>query len=98
MYIYIGADFLIKEEDIVGVFDLETTTVSRVTRDYLTAAQKNGRITDVSSDFKTAEIPKSYVICRKDDGFVVYLSRYSTSTINKRRIFGDNIKTRNGKN
>jgi hypothetical protein len=91
MYIYIGADYLINEDDIVGVFDIETTTVSAVTRDYLTAAQKNGRIRDVSS-----EIPKTFVICKNDGGFTVYLSQYSTATINRRRILGS--KSRKAEN
>lgn len=81
MYIYIGSDHLINEEDVVGMFDIETTTTSYITRDYLTAAQKNGRIINVSSD-----IPKTFVVCRRDDKIYVYLSQYSASTINKRRI------------
>ncbi len=81
MYIYIGSDHLINEEDVVGMFDIETTTTSYITRDYLTAAQKNGRIINVSSD-----IPKTFVVCRRDDKIYVYLSQYSAATINKRRI------------
>ncbi|MBO4392179.1 MAG: DUF370 domain-containing protein [Clostridia bacterium] len=91
MYIYIGADYLVNEDDIVGIFDIETTTVSQTTRDYLTAAQKNGRIRDVS-----AEIPKTYVICKENGGFTVYLSQYSTATINRRRIFGSRINKQDG--
>jgi hypothetical protein len=87
MYIYIGADYLVNEDEIVGVFDIETTTVSGITRDYLTAAQKSGRIRDVSS-----EIPKTFVVCRSEDGFTVYLSQYSTATINRRRILGGKNK------
>ena len=72
MYIFIGADCLIKEDEIVGIFDLETTTTSYITRDYLAAAQKKGRVINVSYD-----IPKT---------LFVYLSQYSSATINKRRI------------
>ncbi len=82
MYIFIGSDCLLKEEDIVGIFDLETTTTSYITRDYLAAAQKKGRVINVSPD-----IPKTFIVCRKDGELYVYLSQYTSATINKRRIF-----------
>lgn len=81
MYIFIGADCLIKEDEIVGIFDLETTTTSYITRDYLAAAQKKGRVINVSYD-----IPKTFIVCRRDGEIFVYLSQYSSATINKRRI------------
>lgn len=82
MYIYIGSDYLIDEEEVVGMFDIETTTTSYITRDYLTEAQKKGRIINVSS-----EIPKTFIVCRRKGEISVYLSQYSAATINKRRIF-----------
>ena len=40
MYINIGADKFILIGDIVGVFDLENTSQSRITRDFLKKAEK----------------------------------------------------------
>lgn len=81
MYYYIGSDYLINSDELVGLFDIETTTVSATTRDYLTAAQRAGKIINVSQ-----EIPKTFVVCRKNGETTVYLSQYSANTISKRRL------------
>ena len=43
MYLHLGQDTIVNERDIVGVFDLDNSTVSRHTRDFLSKAQKEGR-------------------------------------------------------
>ena len=35
MYINIGTELLIKDNDILGIFDLDNTTVSKSTREYI---------------------------------------------------------------
>jgi len=80
--IFLGSDYLIDEETVVGMFDIETTTIKETTRDYLTAAQRNGRIINVSTD-----IPKTFVVCVKNGETTVYLSQYSANTILKRKLF-----------
>ena len=86
--IYIGSDYLIDEADVLGIFDMETTTTRQTTRDYLSAAQKSGRIVNVSY-----EIPKTFIVCTNRNGrterndIIVYLSQYSASTIMKRKLF-----------
>ena len=44
MYLHLGQDTIVNERDIVGVFDLDNSTVSRHTRDFLSKAQKEGRV------------------------------------------------------
>lgn len=34
MYIHLGMGVVVREEDVVGIFDMENTTVSGVTRDF----------------------------------------------------------------
>ena len=34
MYLHLGADVLIKTSQIIGIFDLENTSVSKITREY----------------------------------------------------------------
>ena len=80
--IYIGSDYLIDEETVVGMFDIETTTVRENTRAYLSAAQKNGNIINVSAD-----IPKTFVVCEYNGKTTVYLSQYSVNTIMKRKLY-----------
>ena len=40
MYINIGEEFVLRDKDIVAVFDMDKATVGKTTRDYLNAAQK----------------------------------------------------------
>jgi hypothetical protein len=44
-------------DDLVGVFDLDTTTVSKVTRDSLAAAERRGEVCSVGG-----ELPKSFLL------------------------------------
>ena len=79
MYLHLGQDTIVNERDIVGVFDLDNSTVSRHTRDFLSKAQKEGRVVNVSM-----ELPKSFVVCRDSEGETVYLSQLSSATLLRR--------------
>ena len=84
MFIHIGLDKVIRSGDVLGIFDLDNTTVSKVTRDYLSAAQKKGEITDVCTD-----LPKSFVVCSsKKNEQTVYITQLNTSTLLKRAESG----------
>ncbi|MBE6877936.1 MAG: DUF370 domain-containing protein [Ruminococcaceae bacterium] len=70
MYIDIATDFLVKDSDIVGIFDLDnTTTAGRHTMNFLNEKQKQGRVTYLIKD-----IPKSFVVMKNGEVFVVELS------------------------
>lgn len=80
MYIHIGADEVIRARELIGVFDIERTSVSKDTREYLSAAGKQGRVVYVSDG-----MPKSFVVCMdKDLNETVYVTNVSAATIKKR--------------
>ena len=80
MYLHLGNDVLVKTEEVIGIFDLDTTTVSKKTRDYLNKAEKKKEVITVSYD-----LPKSFVICSKGKkNQRVYLSQLYTATLQKR--------------
>ena len=80
MYLHLGQSTVITFDEIIGIFDLDSTTVAKKTRYYLSKAQKEGRVREVSY-----ELPKSFIVCREKDGKnIVYLSQISTSTLLKR--------------
>ena len=79
MYLHLGAGAVVRSESIVGVFDLDNTSQSHLTRKYLTAAEKSGQVINVAED-----IPKSFVVCKDESGMRVYLSQMSTQTLLKR--------------
>ena len=76
MYLHIGGDFILQKREVVGLFDLDNTTGSRRTRDFLAAAEKAGRVINAAED-----IPRSFVLTA--DGRV-YLSQLSAGTLAKR--------------
>ena len=63
MYIHLGRDYVLNDRDIIGIFNLETTTISPRGREFLNYAQKNGAVVSLSE-----ELPQSYVLA---DGAVV---------------------------
>ena len=80
MYLHLGASVIIHRDDVLGIFDLDNTTASRITRDFLTLAQKEGRVVTVGED-----LPKSFLLCRSERGeTTVYLSQISSSTLLRR--------------
>ena len=83
MYIDLGPDAVIRDKDIIGVFDLDTSTVSQRTRDFLSKAEKKGEAKTVSYD-----LPKSFVLCASEnDTQKIYISQLSVSTVIKRSRF-----------
>lgn len=82
MYLYLGQETVINTNHIVGIFDLDNTSVSHITRAYLAAAQRSGQIVEVSPD-----IPKSFVVCEDSGGITVYLSQISPATLKKRAYY-----------
>ena len=76
MYIHIGHKTVINSNEIIGIFDLDTATVSKRTRDFLNKNEKKNNIILVSE-----EIPLSFVVC---DNEKIYFSPVSCSTLHKR--------------
>ena len=79
MYLHLGQSTLVKTKDIIGIFDLDTATVAKPTRDFLTKAEKEGRVINV-----TFELPKSFIVCNEDNEIKVYISQLSSTTLLKR--------------
>ena len=50
MYLHLGASVVIPLGDVLGIFDLDNTTSSRVTRDFLARAQQAGQVVSVGED------------------------------------------------
>ena len=86
MYLHLGQDTVIRTKDIVGIFNLETSTISQTTRDTLAAAQKGGAVVNVSM-----EMPKSFVLCESGGKTTVYVTQISSTTLLKRTGFTGEI-------
>ena len=83
MYLHLGQDTVVRTNQVVGIFDLDNTTVGKSTRKFLAMAEERGQVISVTDD-----LPKTFVLCgrnRKDCR--VYLSLISSPTLRKRTKF-----------
>ena len=78
MYLSIGHDLAVRSSAVVGIFDMDNTTTSKRTRDFLEAAQKEGLI--VPCD----DLPKSYIVTVEYGMTRIYESTLAASTLEKR--------------
>lgn len=83
MYLYLGQNTVVKTSSVVAIFDMDNTTQSKTTMDFLRRAEKQKRLISVSD-----ELPKSFVVCAEPEGTTVYLSQLSASTLLKRSEHG----------
>ena len=63
IYLHVGGGKSIREKDVVGIFDMDTSTVSPITRKLLSTAEKEKR-----TESPSYEIPKSFIIYRAENG------------------------------
>lgn len=78
MYIRIE-DNAVLSEDIIGIFDMDNTTVSRTGRNFLPNAEKNGLIIN-----STEDLPKSFVVTNHKDRTEVLISSVSSKILANR--------------
>lgn len=79
MYLHLGEKTVVRTENIVGIFDLDNSTISKHTREFLKQCEKNGEVVNVSY-----ELPKSFIICVEEEKRKVYISQIAASTLYKR--------------
>ncbi len=74
-YIHLGSDVSVYSKDIIGIFDIEKTTVIKSVNDFLSVSQKKGQIYYCSLD-----MPASFIVTEDK----VYVTNVSTLTLKKR--------------
>ena len=78
MYLNIGSDMAVRDTSIIGIFDMDNTSTSKRTREFLNRAEKEGEI--VPCD----DLPKAYVLAVEYGFNRVYLTSLNTATLEKR--------------
>ena len=79
-YLHIGQNLMLEDKRIIGIFDLDITSQSKITKNFLAQAEKEGVVLTAIED-----IPKSFVVC--DNPYhrqIVYISQLNTSTLARR--------------
>lgn len=80
MYLHIGKGSVLPDESIIGIFDLDVTSQSHLTRAYLAAAEKAGQVINAAGE----DIPKTFIAAELDGERRVYLAQPATATLLKR--------------
>ena len=79
-YLHIGMNVLVDPRRVIGIFDLDNTSTSKLTRRFLDGAEKEGVVQSACED-----IPRSFVVC--DHPYhrqIIYLSQLNSQTLLKR--------------
>jgi hypothetical protein len=87
MYLHIGNGITVRKKSIIGIFDLDSSTVSAVTKKYINKNEKEGNILYGDSD-----LPRTFVLHEEHSGdekkYKIKLSRISSQGL-KIRAEGD---------
>jgi hypothetical protein len=90
VYLHVGNGKSVREEDIIGIFDLDTATVSKISKDFINRKQKAGLV-----EYTDTDLPRAFLLI--DEGgkkrgkrkkSSVLLSRISTSCLEIRSYKG----------
>ncbi len=79
MFLHIGEERVILIDDIIGIFDMENTTVSKITKQFLQTAAEEELVESVNN-----ELPKSFVVTEYMNSYKVILTPISPGTLIKR--------------
>ena len=90
MFLHIGEGKVISKKDIIGIFDLETTSISKKTREFLRINEKKGNL-----EYISAEIPKTYIITDSKLKKKVLVTQISSHTLQRRAERNDSFGTEN---
>ena len=78
MYVNIGSDMALRDRSIIGIFDMDNTTISARTRKFLNRAEQEGIV--VPCD----DLPKSFVLTAEYGLSQVHLTSLNAYTLEKR--------------
>ena len=76
MYLHIGNGKLIKQEKIIGIFDFDTSTVTKKTKNWIAKKEKEKKVITISY-----ELPKTFILMDDSEDNIVYLSQLSSKTL-----------------
>ncbi len=79
MFLHLGRDVIVETNSIIALLDMDTATGSKKTREFLSVAEKKGRLFVVAD-----ELPKSAVVCIENGEQTVYICQISSKTLCKR--------------
>ena len=78
MYVHLGETTVVRAENILGIFDLDNTSTSKRTREFLNRAEREGEV--IPCD----DLPKSFILTAEYGFSRVHLTALNAATLEKR--------------
>lgn len=79
MFCHIGNGKSVPKKDIIGIFDLDSSTVTKQGKEFINRKEKEGLV-----EYDDEDLPRSFVLCEEDGKYKVKLSRISTQGLKQR--------------
>jgi len=83
MYIHIGNGESVRDKEIIGIFDLDTSTVSKITKKFISEKEKKGSV-----EYSDYDLPRAFILIKSKEKEKIILTRISSIGL-KQRIDGD---------
>lgn len=80
MFLHLGGDTVVNLSDVIAICDLDVTSTSKTTREFLQIAEEEGFVINVSEE----DLPKSFVVAETNKISKVFISPISSATLLKR--------------
>lgn len=77
MYLHIGKGESVREDRIIGIFDLDTATVSSITKNFIATEEKKKKV-----EYADTDLPRSFLLYEdREKKARIKLSRISTFSL-----------------
>lgn len=80
MYLHIGNNVVIKEKDIIGIFNLEKINEDNLFNRFIEKIKENSEIINISNG-----IEKSIILTKENEKNKLYISNISSITLSRRK-------------
>ena len=79
MYLHIGNGKSVRKKDVIGIFDLDTATVTKTGKDFINRRERAGEV-----EYDDDDLPRSFVLIEENKKYKVKLSRISSRGLTER--------------
>ena len=79
MFLHIGNGKSVLKRNVIGIFDLDTSTISKTGKDFINKKEKEGLV-----EYDDFDLPRSFVLVNEDGKYKVKLSRISSQGLKMR--------------
>lgn len=88
MFVHIGNGKSVKKKEIIGIFDLDTATVTKTGKNFINEREKRGLV-----EYDDFDLPRSFILICEEGKEKIKLSRISTQGLKLRaeENFYDNL-------